>query len=119
MFTVDIKKITEENTNFRNVLHTGEHSQIVVMSIPVNGDIGEEVHQTTDQIIVVVEGEGELFINGEVTPFEEDAIIFIPAGTSHNIINTGDEDLKIFTIYSPPQHKPGEVQKTKNETDVA
>jgi mannose-6-phosphate isomerase-like protein (cupin superfamily) len=115
MFVQDIKKLTEENDNFRKVLHTGVNSQIVSMSIAVGDDIGEEVHQTTDQMLFVVDGKGEAVVAGEKRPLEENDVVFVPAGVKHNIINRGDEALKLFTVYAPPQHADGTVHKTKED----
>ncbi len=119
MFAEDIKKLTKENTNFRKVLHTGQHSQIVAMSIPVSGDIGEEVHPNTDQMLFLVKGECEAMLNGEKRLVEEHDVVFVPAGTTHNFKNTGDEDLKLFTVYAPPEHPDGTVHKTKEEAGKA
>ena len=105
MFAQDIKKLTKENTNFRKVLHTGQYNQIVAMSIPVGGDIGEEVHQNTDQILFFVDGEGEAILNGETKRVEKHDVVFVPAGVTHNFKNVGTEDLKLFTVYAPP-HPP-------------
>lgn len=116
MFALDLKKEAKENTNFRKVLHTGTHCQIVAMSIPVNKDIGEEVHNSVDQILVFVDGEGEAIINGEVRKVEEHDVVFVPAGTRHNFRNISDEDLKLFTIYAPPEHPDGTVHKTKEDS---
>lgn len=115
MYAEDIKKITKKNTNFRTVLYTGKLAQIVAMSIPVGGDIGEEVHPDTDQIIFIVDGEGEAILNGETRRIEEHDIVFVPAGTTHNFKNVDDEELKIFTVYAPPEHPDGTVHKTKEE----
>lgn len=117
MYAEDIKKLTKLNTNFRTVLETGKHSQLVVMSIPVGGDIGEEVHQDTDQILFFVEGTGEAILNGETKVVGEHDVIFVPAGTTHNFKNTGDEDLKLFTVYAPPEHKAGTIHKTKEDAE--
>lgn len=117
MYTQDIKKVTKENTNFRKVLSTGEYSQLVAMSIPVGGDIGEEVHPTTDQILFFVEGDGEAILNGETKPVVEDSVVFVPAGTIHNFKNVGDKDLKLFTVYAPPEHADGTVHKTKEDAE--
>ncbi len=119
MFAEDIKKLTKENTNFRKVLHTGQHSQIVAMSIPVGGDIGEEVHSNTDQILFFVDGEGEAIINDETKRVEEHDVVFVPAGTRHNFKNIGNEDLKLFTVYAPPEHPDGTIHKTKDEAGEA
>lgn len=115
MYAEDIKKLTEENTNYRTVLHTGEYSQIVAMCIPVGGDIGEETHQNTDQMLFFVEGKGEAIINRETRNVEEHNVVFVPAGTRHNFKNIGDEDLKLFTVYSPPEHADGTIHKTKED----
>lgn len=117
MFVEDIKKLTKENTNFRTVLHTGKFSQIVAMSLPVGGDIGEEVHNNVDQILVFVDGEGEAILNGETRKVEEHDVVFVPAGATHNFKNTGDEELKLFTVYSPPEHPDGTVHKTKEDAE--
>ncbi len=117
MIIKDIDDIAEDNTNFRKVLHTGKNSQIVVMSIPVGEDIGEEVHPNTDQILIIVDGDGEAMINGEVWRIGEDDAVFVPAGSRHNIRNTGDEDLRLFTVYSPPEHADGTIHRTKAEAE--
>lgn len=117
MFAKDIKKLTKENTNFRTVLHTGLHSQIVAMSIPVGGDIGEEVHSNIDQILFIVDGDGEAIVNGASKKIEEHDVVFVPAGTRHNFKNTGDEELKLFTVYAPPEHPDGTIHKTKEEAE--
>lgn len=115
MYIADIKKLTKENTNFRTVLCTGKFSQLVVMSIPVGGDIGEEIHTDTDQMLFVVDGEGEATLNGEVRKVEEYEVVFVPAGTKHNFRNSGDEDLKLFTVYAPAEHPEGTIHKTRED----
>ena len=119
MFNQNIKKLTKENVNFRQVLHTGQYSQIVAMCLPVGGDIGMEVHKETDQMLFFIDGEGEAVLNGEKRKVEEHDVVFVPAGTKHNFINTGDKDLKLFTVYAPPAHPDGTVQKTKEEAEKA
>lgn len=119
MYAEDIKKITKENTNFRKVLHTGTYSQIVAMSIPVGSDIGEEVHQNTDQILFFVDGDGEAIINGETKKVEEHDVVFVPAGATHNFKNVGDEPLQLFTVYAPAEHPDGTVHATKEEAELA
>lgn len=115
MFVEDIKEIVKENVNFRKVLVTGDNSQIVAMSIPVGGDIGMEVHDNTDQFFYFVGGEGEAVMNGEVKEFEKHFAVFVPAGVTHNIVNKGNEDLKLFTVYAPAQHPAGTVHATKED----
>jgi len=113
MYSEDIKKLTKENTNFRTVLHTGVHCQIVAMNIAIGTDIGEETHGDVDQILYFVEGECEAILNGEVKRVEKHEIVFVPAGTKHNFKNIGDTDLKLFTVYAPPEHPDGTVHATK------
>lgn len=114
-YITNIENTTEENENFRQVLFTGPHSQLVVMSLNPNEDIGTEIHEV-DQFIRIEEGEGKAILNGEEHSLEDGSAIVIPAGTEHNIINTSSEkQLKLYTIYSPPQHKDGTVHKTKAE----
>ncbi|HVZ11677.1 MAG TPA: cupin domain-containing protein [Patescibacteria group bacterium] len=115
MYAKDIKKLTKENTNFRTVLHTGKNAQIVAMCIKVDDEIGEETHPETDQLIFIVDGEGEAVVNGEAQEIAEHDVVFVPAGTLHNFINTGDEDLKLFTVYAPPEHPDGTIHKTHED----
>ena len=115
----DISDKARENTYFRQVLETGKHTQVVVMSIPTGGEIGEEVHPGTDQVLYFVSGEGKAILNGKEKPTSKDDVVLVNAGTKHNFINTGDEDLKIITAYSPPHHPPGTIHKTKEEADKA
>ncbi|MFH1192998.1 MAG: cupin domain-containing protein [Candidatus Jorgensenbacteria bacterium] len=117
-FHDDIIRLAKENSYFRQVLATGAHSQVVVMSIPPGGDIGEEVHDV-DQILVFVAGRGEAVLNGERKPVVENNLVFVPAGTTHNFVNTGSADWKLFTVYAPPEHAPGTVHKTKAEAAAA
>lgn len=119
MFAEDIKEVTKENTNFRKVLYTGVHSQIVAMSIPVGGDIGEETHDDEDQILYFVQGKCEAVLNGELKTLDKHDIIHVPAGVRHNFTNVGDEDLKLFTVYAPPHHPDGTMHATKEEAEKA
>lgn len=114
-FEGNIKKIATENRYFRQVLHTGPHSQLVVMSIPPGEEIGEEVHSKTDQLLVIVDGKGEAVLDEKRQPADEHNVIFVTAGTVHNIRNTGNKDLKLFTVYSPPAHAAGAIHKTREE----
>ncbi len=109
----DIERITEENTNFRKVVYTGNHLQLVVMSLKPGEDIGEEVHPKVDQFFRVEEGKGKVIMDGEETEFEDGFAIVVPSGVNHNVINTGDEDLKLYTIYAPANHIDGIVHATK------
>lgn len=114
-FIDNIEEKARKNTNFREVIETGKNVQIVLMSIPVGEDIGEEVHKDSDQILYLVEGEADAVIEHELKPFMELDMILVPAGTKHNFINTGEMDLKIITTYSPPHHPPGTIHKTKED----
>ena len=118
-FNEDIVKRSKANSYFREVLATGPHSQVVVMSIPPGGDIGEEVHDDVDQTLVFVGGEGQAILDGEKSAVAVDRLVHVPAGTRHNFVNTGKVDLRLYTIYAPPEHKPGTIHKTKAEADAA
>ena len=118
-FNEDIVKLAKANSYFREVLATGPHSQVVVMSIPPGGDIGEEVHEDVDQTLVFVQGEGQAILDGEKSAVAVDRLVHVPAGTRHNFVNTGKVDLRLYTIYAPPEHKPGTIHKTKAEADAA
>lgn len=116
-FNEDIVALAMENDYFRKVVTTGENSQVVLMNIPPGEDIGEEVHEV-DQVLFFVDGEGEAVIEGEVSPVAENYLTFVPAGSTHNFRNTGQTDLKLFTIYSPPQHTDGTIHETKEEAEM-
>jgi len=112
----NIEKITEENEYFRQVIFTGKYAQLVVMCLQPNEEIGMEVHSTVDQFFRVETGEGKIVMNGEETAVSDGFAIVVPAGTQHNVINTSAEkSLKVYTIYTPPQHKDGVIHKTKTE----
>jgi len=111
----DIERITEENTNFRKVVYTGNHLQLVVMSLKPGEDIGEEVHPKVDQFFRVEEGQGKVVMDGEETEFEDGFAIVVPSGVNHNVINTGDEEMKLYTIYTPANHIDGIVHATKED----
>ena len=108
----NIEKETLENNNFRTVLFTSKFMQLVVMSIPVKGDIGMEIHQI-DQLIRVEKGNAKSILNGIERNLIDGDVIIIPAGTEHNIVNTGDEDLKLYTVYATPNHKRGTIHRTR------
>jgi mannose-6-phosphate isomerase-like protein (cupin superfamily) len=115
----DIRGLVMENASFRRVLETGEYCQVVLMSIPPRGEIGEETHDHVDQVLVFVAGAGEAVLEGERTPIGPGRLVFVPAGTKHNFVNSGDGDLKLYTVYAPPEHAPGTVHETKAEADAA
>ena len=115
---IDIVAAAMENSFFRKVLSTGRHAQVVVMSIPVGGEIGSEVHEDVDQIFTFVSGEGVVIVDGEESRVSRDHLVHVPAGTRHNVVNTGALDLRLYTIYSPPQHEDGTIHRTKAEADA-
>jgi mannose-6-phosphate isomerase-like protein (cupin superfamily) len=119
-FVTDIEEKTLNNGNFRTVLFTTSRSQLVVMSLRPEEDIGSEVHTDVDQFIRIEAGEGKAVLNGEEYPLKDGSAVVIPAGVEHNIINTSNkEDLKLYTIYTPPEHKDGTVHKTKADAMAA
>ena len=101
------------NNQFRKVLFTNKHSQVVLMSIPPGEDIGREVHEVVDQVLVFVKGEGRADVGGETHDISPGDMFAVPAGMEHDFINTGTEDMKLFTVYSPPEHPDGVVHATK------
>lgn len=118
-YNENIVELAKRNPYFREVLSTGPHSQIVVMSIPPNGEIGEEVHDGVDQVLVFVAGEGVANVDGEWSVVVPDRLVQVPAGARHNVINTGGTDLRLYTVYAPPEHAPGTIHRTKAEADAA
>ena len=110
----NIEKDTLENEDFRRVLYTAKNSQLVLMSLKAGEEIGEETH-TLDQFLRVEAGEGEAILDGARSQVKDGTAIVVPAGARHNVINTGSGSLKLYTIYSPPEHKDGTVHKTKAE----
>lgn len=112
-FVTNIETDTVENTDFRRVLYTGKYSQLVLMSIEPNQDIGEEVHGV-DQFFRIDEGSGTVIINGNETEIKDGTAFIVPAGAKHNVI-AGDEGLKLYSVYSPPQHKDKTTHSTKEE----
>lgn len=116
-FHDDIIKLAKENPYFRNVLATSEHSQVVVMSIPPGGEIGEEIHEV-DQVLIFVEGMGQAILNDVASDVAPNHLVMVPAGTKHNFKNIGAADWKLFTVYAPPEHRHGTIHKTKAEAEV-
>jgi mannose-6-phosphate isomerase-like protein (cupin superfamily) len=113
----NIEKKTLENENFREVLNTTKMSQLVVMSLEVGDEIGLETHSDIDQFIRIEQGRAEVVLDGEKTTIEDNFAVVIPAGTEHNIINTGKDKLKLYTIYTPAEHPEGTIHKNKAEAD--
>ena len=117
-YVVNIKKSAKDNDYFRKVLFTATNSQLVLMSLRPGEEIGAEVHKV-DQALYVVDGEGKVVLDGAAQDFTKGAIVVVPAGVEHNVINAGDEPMKLFTIYSPPQHAAGTVHRTKAAAEEA
>jgi mannose-6-phosphate isomerase-like protein (cupin superfamily) len=111
---IELKEVAEDNQYFRQVVFTGVHSQLVVMMLRPGQEIGEEVHEV-DQFIYVVNGQGEAITAGVAAPFDKGEALCIPAGSLHNVRNTGDKSMKLFTVYSPPQHAAGTAEKYKSD----
>lgn len=112
-YTTNIEEVTTSNTNFRQVLYTGKHLQLVVMSLQVGEEIGMETHASTDQFFRVEVGKLKFSVNGEETVVEEDGVFIVPAGSEHNVINVGEKIAKLYTIYAPPNHPDGTVHATR------
>lgn len=112
----NIEEKTLANSFFREVVFTGKYTQLVVMSLLPSEEIGMEVHPTVDQFFRVESGEGKVIMNGEEQMFKEGDAIIVPAGTNHNLINlSAEKELKLYTLYSPPNHPDGKIHKTKAE----
>lgn len=113
-FVGNIETLSEANTSFRTVLYTAESCQLVIMSLNVGEDIGMEIHQL-DQFFRVEEGSGEAVLEGVTTPISAGFAVLVPAGTQHNIVNTGATALKLYTLYAPPNHRDGVVHATRTD----
>ena len=112
-YITNIEQATKENTDYRCVLYTAKNSQLVLMCVMPGDEIGEEVHHL-DQFIRFEEGKGSVILDGVVHSVKADDAVVIPQGTKHNVINTGKVPLKLYSIYSPPEHKDGTIHKTKS-----
>ena len=116
-FVDDIEKLTTENIDFRRVLYTSKKMQLVLMSLKPGEEIGEEVHHTRDQFFRVEEGNGAVFIDGVRHEIEDDDAVIVPAGAKHNVVNIGQDPLKLYTLYGPPEHKDATVHPTKADAE--
>ena len=117
-YVSNILEETLKNSFFRKVLYTGKHAQLVVMCLQPQEDIGMEVHYNVDQFFRIEQGSAEVIIDGAKTQVKDDFAIIVPAGAQHNIVNTGSIELKLYTIYSPPNHPEGTIHKTKKEAEA-
>jgi mannose-6-phosphate isomerase-like protein (cupin superfamily) len=118
-FVGNIENLTDDNSNFRQVLYTGRKLQLVLMTLKPGEEIGEEVHADSDQFFRIEKGKGEVRINGGPTKIKAGDAVLVPAGARHNIVNTGGEPLRLYTLYAPPQHRDGTVHATKVEAEGA
>ncbi len=118
-FIDNIEEKTEQNSFFRQVLYTGKYTQLVVMSLLPGEEIGMEVHPQVDQFFRIEEGQAKVVIDGEEHEVDEGFAIIVPAGSQHNVINTGNNPLKLYTLYSPPNHPDGTIHRTRAEAMVA
>lgn len=114
----NIEKLTQENENFRKVLYTGEESQLVLMSLLPGEEIGVETHSDNDQFFRFEAGKGKVIINGNEYEVADGDAVVVPKGTEHNVINTGEDRLKLYTLYSPAHHQDGVIRKTKAEAEI-
>jgi mannose-6-phosphate isomerase-like protein (cupin superfamily) len=118
-FVDNIETLTEENENFRRVLYTGKNMQLVLMALQPGEEIGEEVHGDRDQFFRVENGNGEIVIDGVANRIKADTAMIVPAGARHNVRNTGDKMLRLYTLYAPPEHLDGTIHPTKADAEVS
>jgi mannose-6-phosphate isomerase-like protein (cupin superfamily) len=118
-WTGSITDAARDNADFRRVLSTGPHAQLVVMSIPAGEEIGEEVHDDVDQVLSIVGGHGEAVLDDVPRRIGDGDLVLVPAGTKHNVRNVGNGDLKLYTVYAPPEHPDGTIHRTRAEADAA
>jgi mannose-6-phosphate isomerase-like protein (cupin superfamily) len=114
-----IATVAEQSADFRRVLWTGRNTQLVIMTIPPGGEIGEEVHEHNDQILTFVSGTAEAVVAGQTQQVAQGDLVVVPAGTRHNFRNTGVNPLVLYTVYGPPDHADGVVHRTKEEAEAA
>ena len=112
-----IATVAEKNPDFRRVLWTGKHTQLVIMTIPPGGEIGEEIHEV-DQILTFVSGTGEARVGGETRKVNQGDLVVVPAGRTHNFTNEGPNPLVLYTVYGPPEHADGAIHRTKEQADA-
>lgn len=116
-YSINIEEKTLSNDNFREVLFTGPHSQLVVMTLQPGEEIGLERHETHDQFIRVEQGEGYALLDGEGHALEDGVAVVVPSGTEHNVVNSGSAPMRLYTLYAPAEHPDGTIHKTKAEAD--
>lgn len=118
-FVDNIETLTEENENFRRILYTGKNMQLVLMALQPGEEIGEEIHGDRDQFFRVENGNGEIVIDGVANRIKADTAMIVPAGARHNVRNTGDKMLRLYTLYAPPEHLDGTIHPTKADAEVS
>ena len=118
-YLADIEKLTEDNTAFRHVLYTGHHLQLVLMSLKPGEDIGMETHKTHDQFFRIEKGHGEIVIDGTTRKAKSGDAIIVPAGAQHNLINTGNKPMRLYTLYGPPNHVDALLEKRKADAQAS
>lgn len=114
----DVFAAARGSDDFRRVLATAKHTQLVIMTIPPGGEIGAEVHHGIDQALLVLDGAGKSVLDGREHPIGPGTAVLVPEGTEHNFVNTGGGPLRIITVYGPPDHRPGTVHHTKSDADA-
>lgn len=112
-YVTNIERDTLENEDYRRVLYTGEHTQLVLMTLRPGEEIGRETHEGHDQFIRIEAGSGYVELDGERRDLADGSIVVIPSGAEHNVVNSGAEPLRLYTLYSPPEHPDGTLQRTK------
>lgn len=117
-FVTNIEKLTKENDNFRKVLYTDKNTQLVLMSLLPGEDIGEEVHDV-DQFLRVEDGSGKVFLNDVAHDIGNGSVIIVPAGVKHNLVNSMESPMKIYSLYMPPHHRDGTIHKTKADAEAS
>ncbi|MDT7542688.1 MAG: hypothetical protein QOE33_2592 [Acidobacteriota bacterium] len=118
-YAEDVAGLARRNEDFRRVLFTTDRSQLVLMSIKPGEEIGEEVHEGIDQVLMFVDGEGEAVLSGKSLAVRAGSVVVVPAGTRHNFVTRGNASLKLYTVYTPPEHPDGTVHRTKEEADAS
>lgn len=118
-YIAKIEKLTEENSAFRHVLYTGKHLQLVLMALKPTESIGVETHATHDQFFRIEKGNGTASINGVIHKVKDGDCVIVPAGAAHNLTNTGEQTLRLYTLYGPPEHRDGVIQKTRADAEAA
>ena len=116
-YTANVAELARNNTDFRRVLDTTEHTQLVLMFIAAGGEIGEEIHEDTDQVLFFVDGTGEALLGDQRRTFAGGDVVVVPAGTRHNFVANAGQALRLYTVYSPPHHRPGTLHRTKADAD--